>query len=428
MMTSALAYRHVLDAPQSSASKRKVPKGDHFTPAEPDENRPLKIWLLHGSFTGGHASAANSVKEAILLKAPDAQVEVINHAALSKNPRPVSTAAERALSDGKLSQAVREWGFEQNFEGNPLLHLASRWSIAYESIFSGDLLKRIHNEKPDILVATQAPTTDLLSYWRERKLIDQPLHAVVTDFAAHQIWSQDAVDQYYVASEAAKKDLVRFGVQKDRIEPTGIPIRPSFSRGPQDRAEMKKQLGLDPNKPFVLVMGGAGGTADFNGMTHALDALPNDFQAAVICGRNEKAQKALEQDTFTHDVRSLGFITNVVDYIDACDLIVSKPGGLSSSEILARGRPILIIAPIPGLEVQNARRLSAAGVGVWAKDMDDMVVQAGKLLADPKAREQMEQAALKMGKPNSASAAATEIIAAAWDHRLLSTVRKDGAI
>ena len=76
----------------------------------------------------------------------------------------------------------------------------------------------------------------------------------------------------------------------------------------------------------------------------------------------------------------------------------------------------------------NSRRLSAAGVGVWAKDMDDMVVQAGKLLADPKAREQMEQAALKMGKPNSASAAATEIIAAAWDHRLLSTVRKDGAI
>jgi processive 1,2-diacylglycerol beta-glucosyltransferase len=220
---------------------------------------------------------------------------------------------------------------------------------------------------------------------------------------------------------------VKFGVDKERVCVTGIPIRPAFARPPQDRTELKKQLGLDPDKPFVLILGGALGSVDFNAMARSLDGLPNDFQVAVICGKNEGAKKKLEGETFKHKVIPLGFVTNMVDYIDACDLIVSKPGGLSSSEILARGRPILILDPIPGLEVQNARRLTAAGVGVWAKDQNDMVKHAGRLLGDPKAREAMEAAALKMGKPDSASAAANEILASAWENRLLSGNHTDGS-
>lgn len=407
--------------PQTSASAE--PPGDRFTPGEP----PLKIWLLHGSFTGGHASAANSVMEALKAQDPTAEVEIINHAALSTNPRPVSTAAERALEDGPISRAVREWGFEQNFEGNRLLHWASRQGMKYESLFSDKLLERIQDEKPDILVATQAPTADLLSYWREKGLINQPLHAVVTDFAAHQIWQQDEVGQYYVAADSTKKDLVRFGVKSERVSVTGIPIRPAFARPFQDRSELKKQLGLDPEKPFVLILGGALGAVDFNAMARALDKLPDDFQAAVVCGRNDKAKQALEGETFQHSFKALGFVSNMVDWMDACDLIVSKPGGLSSSEILARGRPILILDPIPGLEVKNAKRLTDAGVGIWARDTEDMVRNAGALLQDPEARQAMEAAALKMGKPNSAANAACEILASAWEHREIVKNAVDGS-
>lgn len=415
MLTTIHASAPQLPRPTGAAAGKSEEPQDRFVPGS--DEPPLKIFLIHGSYTGGHASAANSVMEAIKARNPSAEVEVINHAALSTNPRPVSTAAERALNDGKFSQAVREWGFEQNFEGNPVLHWATRQSIKYESLFSDKLLERIQDEKPDILVATQAPTTDLLSYWRERGLIEQPLHAVVTDFAAHQIWSQDGVEKYYVAADSTRGDLVRFGVDKERVAVTGIPIRPAFARPAQDRQELKKQLGLDPEKPFVLILGGALGTVDFNAMARSLDALPQSFQAAVICGKNEEAQKKLASETFEHDVKALGFVTNMVDYIDACDLIVSKPGGLSSSEILARGRPILILDPIPGLEVQNARRLTAAGVGIWARDQADMVQHAGRLLDDPKAREAMETAALAMGRPSSAADAATQILASAWEYR-----------
>jgi processive 1,2-diacylglycerol beta-glucosyltransferase len=329
----------------------------------------------------------------------------------------MSIQAEKALERGPLSKAVREWGFEQNFEGNPALHWAARQGTKIESFFSDSLIEKIHLEKPDILVATQAPTTDLLSYWKEKGLIHQPRHAVVTDFGAHQIWQQDAVDRYYVASDATQQDLMRFGVDQSHISVTGIPIRPAFASPPQDRTEAKKKLGLDPGKPLVLLLGGALGSVNFNRTAKALDALPNDFQAAAICGRNEEARKALEEDTFSHKFHALGFVNDMVDWLDACDLIVSKPGGLSSSEILARGRAILIYDPIPGLEMKNARRLTAAGVGQWARDFSELPVLAGKLLDNPAEREVMEKAALAVGRPDAAAAAARQILAAAWENR-----------
>lgn len=387
---------------------------DRFEPSEP---APLKIWLLHGSYTGGHASAARSVKEAILAQSPEARVEIINHADLSKNPMPFSTAAEKALEGGAIRQTVRNWGFERNFEGDPLQKWCARQSMKVEAFLTDSLLERIQDEQPDVLVATQAPTADMLSYWKENQEFEAPLHAVVTDFGAHQIWSQEGVSRYYVAAESTRGDLERFGVDTGQVSVTGIPIRPAFARPPQDRAEMKKKLGLDPEKPFVLVLGGALGAVNFNKTVGALDDLPCDFQVAVVCGKNEEARKALEADTFSHPVQALGFVDNMVDYLDACDLIVSKPGGLSTSEILARGRAILILDPIPGLETQNARRLTQAGVGRWASDLKDMGKQAQVLLESPDKRAEMEKAALAMGRPNSAADAAKEILAAGWEHR-----------
>ncbi len=381
------------------------------------EQAPLKIWLLHGSYTGGHASAARSVKEALQAQCPEAQVEIINHADLSNNPIPISTAAERALEGGPISKAVRNWGFERNFEGDRVQKWLSRQTVKVEAFLTEDLLERIQDEQPDVLVATQAPTADLLSYWRECQEFDTPLHAVVTDFGAHQIWSQEGVSRYYVATDSTRDDLTRFGVDSSQVSVTGIPIRPAFARPPQDRTEMKKKLGLDPEKPFVLVLGGALGAVNFNKTVGALDDLPCDFQIAVVCGKNEEARKALEAEPFSHPVQALGFVDNMVDYLDACDLIVSKPGGLSTSEILARGRAILILDPIPGLETQNARRLTAAGVGRWASDLTDMGRHAQELLQSPDKRAEMEKAALAIGRPNSAADAASQILAAGWEHR-----------
>ncbi len=389
-------------------------QSDRFEQSEP---APLKIWLLHGSYTGGHASAARSVKEALEEQCSQARVEIINHADLSNNPVPFSTAAERALEVGPISKALRNWGFELSFEGAPLHRWLLRQTVKVEAFLTEDLLDRIQAEQPDVLVATQAPTADLLSYWKEVQEIDTPLHAVVTDFGAHQIWSQEGISRYYVAAESTRDDLARFGVDKGQVSVTGIPIRPTFARPPQDRSEMKKKLGLDPEKPFVLVLGGALGAVNFNKTVGALDDLPCDFQLAVVCGKNQGARQALEAETFSHPVQALGFVDNMVDYLDACDLIVSKPGGLSTSEILARGRAILIFDPIPGLETQNARRLTAAGVGRWASDLKDMGKHALDLLQNPVKREEMEKAALAMGRPNSAADAARQILAAGWEHR-----------
>ena len=220
---------HRLDkAPRLQASSSPVAPsagvtGDQYTPGS-----GKKIWLVHGSHTGGHKSAAQALETA-LEKYPTVDAEVINLAETSSASTPMSTAAETALKAGAWVNSIRRWVFDQQFEGNGLVKWASDKFMALEGRSQDAFLQRVKAEKPDAIVSTMSATNSLLSHWKETGKIETPVHSVVTDFASHQMWSQDSIAFYYVASPQVKADLERFGTDSEKVEVTGIPIRSDFS-------------------------------------------------------------------------------------------------------------------------------------------------------------------------------------------------------
>lgn len=369
-----------------------------------------KVWLVHGSYTGGHASAAKALQQ-VLSAEPGVQADVINIADLSHSPLPMSTSAEKALKGGKTVNRLRAWWFEQNFKGNPLTYFVTNAAMRMEAMFSDEFLARVEREKPDVIVSTMSATNALLSAWKGAGKLNVPVHSVVTDFSSHRIWAQENIDHYYVASEAAREDLERFGVEPSRIEETGIPISPSFASPTRDAAEVRKSLGLDPAKATLLLLGGSLGYASFAPVLQALDKLDTPFQAIAITGRNEAAREELEKMHFNHPVRVEGFVNNMADWADAADLVITKPGGLTTSELLARERPMIIADPLPGLEEMMVGRVTQTGAAVAVHGHDELVETTARLLDDGATRSALQQAARRAGHRDAAAVVGQRVLA-----------------
>ena len=361
-----------------------------------------KVWLVHGSHTGGHASAAKSLKES-LDSYDHVDTEIVNLASASKSPVPASTLAEVALKGGKWVNNIRTWVFDQQFEGNKLVKWATDKVMALEGKAHGEFLKRAKAEKPDVIISTMSATNSMLSSMRESGDLDVPVQSVVTDFASHQIWAQENIAFYYVATDGVQKDLQKFGVPKDKVRVTGIPIRKAFSQPTQTPEQAKESLGLDPKKPAVLILGGSLGYGNFEESAKALDKVDGDFQIAAITGRNEELKEKLEGLELEHQMTVRGFVDNMPSWLSAADVVVSKPGGLSSSEILAKGKPMIIKDALAGLESRMVGRLEDTGAAVAVEGDLGLSKKFAELLNHPEEREVLTQNAQTVGRPNSSA-------------------------
>lgn len=371
-------------------------------------SRPRKIWLVHGSHTGGHASAARSLQSA-LEEHPNVETEIVNLAETSESKTPASTAAEVALKGGTLVNSLRRWVFDQQFKGNPIVKWVSNKYMERELDAQTAFRKRVETERPDAIISTMSASNSLLSQMKDDGL-ETPVHSVVTDFAAHQMWSQENIGYYYVATDQVKQDLMRFGTPGDRVQVTGIPIKTGFSEPSIPTPTAKKRLGLKPSKPHILMLGGSLGHGSFEESLQALDEIGTDFQMTAITGRNETLKESLEALPTKHDLKVEGYVTNMPEWLDAADLVVTKPGGLTCSEILAKGKPIVLQHKSSGLEARLIDRLEATGAARVVDGSDSLKSTVGSLLSSDFSREQITQSAKRVGKPDSSATIAQHIL------------------
>ncbi len=373
------------------------------------EQAEKKVWLVHGSHTGGHAGAAKALQGA-LDRYDGVQVEVLNLAETSDSRVPASTAAEATLKAGALLGGLRRWVFDQQFEGHPLVKWVTDRVMAHEAKNQTAFLERVAQEKPDLIVSTMSATNSMLNALKADGKLEAPVHSVITDFAAHQVWAQDHIAHYYVATDSVKEDLTGFGVPEDKIQVAGIPIKGDFSTPPQDQAQARKALGLDPDKPTVLVLGGSLGLGDFSSTISSLDRASQNHQMVAITGRNEQLARDLENLPTWNPLTVKTFVTNMEDWIDAADLVVTKPGGMTASEILARGRTMLVREADSGLEARMQHGLVQAGAALSYGDQADLTEKVSQLLADQRARQTQAGKAQALGRPRSSEEIAAHII------------------
>ncbi|MDR1245722.1 MAG: glycosyltransferase [Clostridiales Family XIII bacterium] len=232
--------------------------------------------------------------------------------------------------------------------------------------FAWDLNKFVQKDKPDIIVCTHVLSSIIVSVMRAHAWTDAITAGVVTDFTVHPLWEETRdIDYYVTPSELLDFQMARKGLDICKILPFGIPIKPQFSRK-TDCDEARRSLGLDAGLPTVLLISGSMGHGGIDVSTERLDALSLDMQIMVVCGNNKEMYRKLKRKKFKKRFDIYGYVDYVDLMMDAADCIITKPGGITSSEALAKGLPMIMINPIPGHETRNAEFMLNNGIALYA--------------------------------------------------------------
>ena len=368
-----------------------------------------RIAVLHASAGSGHKRAAESLAAAAVELDPGATVQEVDTLVFaSRFYRQTYAVSYNTMA----AHAPRLWGALYESTGvKPVNRGMAPARLALDRLNLRRLVRVVEAEHPDALVCTHFLPVEALSPRRGRGL-DAPLYCVITDFAAHPFWAFPHVDRYFVATDAVADELAGHGVQRRRIDVTGIPVDPRFART-FGREAARAHFGLDPARPFVLVMGGGSGVGPLAELAVRLEQAAAGAQVMVVCGTNARLRGEIDALPAgrTGRIRTLGFTHEVDVLLEACDAIVSKAGGLTCSEVLVKRAPLVVFRPTPGQEVRNARFLDGAGAAVHADTVDDVTAAVTRWLADPEARERVREAQGRLARPGAATAIARRVLA-----------------
>ena len=231
--------------------------------------------------------------------------------------------------------------------------------------------KFLEEYRPDMIVSTHFFPAAVVSYYYPKYPV--PNAVILTDYASHPMWVYPHVGRYFVACKEMVDELWTYGVDKEKIKVTGIPVRPQFSLT-LSPAELRAEKGLPADRPVILVMSGGNAIGPLMEILEVLARVPEDFTAVVITGKNEKTRKALAEakEKFHFTLHLPGYVNDMHKWMRLSDFLISKAGGLTVSEALAVGLPILVVRPTPGQEEANTDFLLKAGAGYYLKDLEEL--------------------------------------------------------
>lgn len=263
---------------------------------------------------------------------------------------------------------------------------------------------------PDVVVCTHAFPCGVMAEYKREYADAPPVVGIVTDFVVHPFWIHRNIDGYAVATRAMRQTLIARGVAAERIGVTGIPIDGHFAQ-PRSKTQARESIGVDAQRTTLLLMGGGLGIGPLEKALLGLDELTQDVQIVVVVGKNARLERRLAEaaHSMRKTVTVVGFVTNVYDYMRAADILISKPGGLTSSEALAAELPIVMLRPLPGQEERNTRYLQESGVGVRVQSSSELTAVLDRLLSDPDRLSRMRINAKRLAKPHAAESVADMI-------------------
>jgi len=360
----------------------------------------MRILIATITAGAGHLQAAAALHESWLQSRPQDAVECMDLLTF------FSPLHKRIYAQGYVklvAHAPELWGLVFNKMDNPkLVRKLARWKNAVGSRSARKFARFVKQFAPDAVLCTHYLPVELLGGLRKKWPGSPPLTvSIVTDFEAHALWMEANVDLYCVAAEETKARLVARSALADQVLATGIPISAKFSRR-VDRAAVRKHYGLRDDLPIFLVLSGGFGMGPVAEILAALDRTECPFQTLVVAGRNERLRRELTGQDRRHPTQVLGFVTNMHELMAVADLLLTKPGGLTTSEALAMGKPLFILNPIPGQEAANSDFLLERGAAVKVNRVDDLPFRLGQLLGSKKLAG-MARAAKALGRPAAAA-------------------------
>lgn len=361
-----------------------------------------KILIMSASTGGGHNRAARAIKEELESRTIDnmsIECEIVDSLKLVNNTmdKVISRGYEKsALYTPKAYGSVYRFSettiaSKNEFKTNPLTSLMARKFKHLLNESTPDLIIGTH-PFPMIALSTLKKNNNIHSlslsesFYKSTKVDIPPMISVLTDYTTHSTWIQNEIDYYIVGHEYVKELLVYEGVDSEKVKAFGIPVEKSFLSH-RDRETVLTELGLSPEKLTVLLMGGSFGAGNIKETLEDLIAIDRDFQILVITGRNEhlkdKLSKMLDSTIHNKNICLLGYTNKINDILASIDVLISKPGGLTTTEALLNDVPMIVPYFIPGQEEENLDFLTNCGAALRTTKKYSLPVLLKVLIDDP---------------------------------------------
>ena len=336
---------------------------------KPNETANKKVIILYASVGGGHFKAAEGIKNYISENYENTSVKMID--ALKYTNKLV----DKMIISSYVNMArysPKMWGEIYKFSEKQ--YSVANFSNAVQKILSQKLFKLLQSENPTTIISTHPFITEMVASLKKHNKISTELNVIITDYVSHKFWElkPEYVNRYFVANEEMKYGLIHNGISANKIFVTGIPVGPAFLAD-YNKSEIYKEFELDENKKTVLLFGGGEyGLSSVKKFLEGILSIKEDIQMVAIAGKNTKTQKMFREVTskYNKKVVILGYTTKVPELMQIADFIISKPGGLTTTEVLVSNVPFVIINPVPGQEEGNADFLLNSGAAVRIFDAD----------------------------------------------------------
>lgn len=364
-----------------------------------------RILLLSVSAGAGHVRAAEALEATVAALAADGREIEAKHLDVMDY---VPSSFRRIYADFYLRLITRHpqlWGMLYRITDDTRPEaVTQRMRRTIERLHTRRLRAAIAQFAPDAIVCTHFLPAEMLMRQIRKGRITVPVWLQVTDFDLHRMWVIPEMTGYFAASPEIAQRMRAVGMPASRVHTTGIPVMPAFAE-PQDRRALAGSFGMDPDRPAYLVMGGGAGVGALDELADTLLSRGGDFQLVVLAGRNAAMLERLRALAATRHAGRLfphGFTHHVERLMACCDLAITKPGGLTTSECLAMGLPMIVNAPIPGQEERNADYLLEKGAAWKAIDAVALAWRIGELQDDPPRLAAMAANARAIGRPHAA--------------------------
>jgi processive 1,2-diacylglycerol beta-glucosyltransferase len=380
-----------------------------------------KVLIMSASTGGGHNRAARAIKEELESRTIDGmsiECEIVDSLKLVNNTmdKLISRGYEKsAIYTPKAYGSVYRFSetsivSKNEFKTNPLTSLMARKFKHLLNECKADLIIGTH-PFPMIALSTLKKNNTIRSLskienlHKSNNLNIPPMISVLTDYTTHSTWIQNEIDYYIVGHEYVKELLAYEGVNSKKIKAFGIPVEKSFLKH-RNKDTVLKEFGLSPNKLTILLMGGSFGAGNIKETLEELLAVDRDFQILVITGKNEhlkdKLSKMLDSTVHNKKVCLLGYTDKMNDILASIDVLISKPGGLTTTEALLNNVPMIVPYFIPGQEEENLDFLTNCGAALRTTKKYSLPVLLKVLIDDPSRLDTLRNNIISIRKSDSA--------------------------
>ncbi|HKS40256.1 MAG TPA: glycosyltransferase [Blastocatellia bacterium] len=361
-----------------------------------------KVLILSASAGAGHIRAAQAIERAIIEM--NAAREVRHVDTLEYTNKVFRNLYSKAYIEmvNKMPD-VLGWLYDQ-FD-KPWKN--ERRRLAFDKLNTRPFVRMLRQYQPDIIICTHFLPAEIISWLKAKEQLAARQAIVVTDFDVHAMWLCHHFEQYFVAMDETRAHLEKLGILPSKITVSGIPIDPVFSN-PLDKREMRNKHNLKQDRTTILISAGGFGVGSIKNLLMSLLGLRHPAQVVAICGRNEELKSELEQASagIAPDnnvaVKVIGYTKEMHEYMAASDILLGKPGGLTTSEALAMGLVFVIVNPIPGQEERNSDHLLEEGAAIRANNLPVLAYKIDRLLDDSARLARMQESVRRIARPRAA--------------------------